>query len=604
MSYPYHHHSTGQPDQHGNSASFYGSQTPYSYQQQREDDLDMNLAYGHHNGYNNADNNVADANSDFTHEVNGNDNNNGFPQDSKENMAHPEEGNVAFASVMDILNQLNENDSCVVSEISNGETPSVPLFSSGVGLPYAPENWPNPGDKWTWRVGRRVKNSGYYNDRFLYLPKSYVHFGTPKQPFASKPSVERYIAETFPGADINAFFASFTWDIRSTEGPTSKAIKAAVVSPTVLPGPSTEGTGTQVNGEEQVNGEAPSSLGRGKRKAAVKAAANMVSPPYNLVDLEDDEGFKSTSSKKGKRKALTGDDLTSHKPRSSGRQKKPRAVPYESLPEEKATPKRRTRQLPEPTTNGAFQVLEEESQVDPVAFDKYLSSLDDMINQPDFGAIIEPTDDSYAQPDFSGHEIMQARIRLSSLLNMEDFSSLLTSKKHIELTSLALRVRKDPSLTAEQLVKLRLVEEISMYSEVYLENKQIAEQAQNFFISLAENKAKVASLKNEYSGLKKQSTQLQTEVDYSLSAVQEIDEEIAKLRSQRDRLTALIKDKNKKKSELSGLQNSVANSIPKVVEEIQMANAKTQEWELKKKNAAKREAEILEKFLCLRGFVL
>lgn len=87
---------------------------------------------------------------------------------------------------------------------------------SGEGLPYGPSNWPNPGDNWGWRVGRRVAQNGHYLDRYLYLPKR-LRFseGSARKVggFASKLSVERYIQTKFPGADIDAFFASFSWKI-------------------------------------------------------------------------------------------------------------------------------------------------------------------------------------------------------------------------------------------------------------------------------------------------------------------------------------------------------------------------------------------------------
>lgn len=86
----------------------------------------------------------------------------------------------------------------------------------GEGLPYAPENWPNPGDTWGWRVGKRVSQSGNFLDRYLYLPKHLPRCdsgGKGAFAFASKLSVERYIQTTFPGADVDAFFASFSWKI-------------------------------------------------------------------------------------------------------------------------------------------------------------------------------------------------------------------------------------------------------------------------------------------------------------------------------------------------------------------------------------------------------
>ena len=47
----------------------------------------------------------------------------------------------------------------------------------GEGLPYAPMGWPNVGDKWGWRTGRRATNLGTFKDRYLYLPE---HFQEPK----------------------------------------------------------------------------------------------------------------------------------------------------------------------------------------------------------------------------------------------------------------------------------------------------------------------------------------------------------------------------------------------------------------------------------------
>jgi uncharacterized small protein (DUF1192 family) len=591
MSYPY-HHSMGEPDQHGNSpgGNFYGGQAPYPYQQQREEYFDMNTEYGQQ-GYNAVanENDGTVANTEY---------NNSNAQDTKENVTDTGEGNAnnGFASVLDILNQLNDSD--IIPAQSDGEPPAIPPVSSGEGLPFAPENWPNPGDNWSWRVGRRVKSTGYYNDRFLYLPKSLITFSSPKQPFGSKSAVERYIVETFPGADLDAFFASFHWSIRSTLDP-----KIRVQPVHYVPDPSsaqvvTEGTGTQGNEET------PTTQGRTKRKAAVKAAANIAAPAYSQVDTRTEgvEGSISPPvSKRAKRKIAGDVPSASPKQRSSGRQIQKKDS---ETPKQKATPKRRTRQQQATPTDDVQPVEEEEPPIDPVEFDKYLSSLDDIIALPPASVeVVEEQSVPDAQTYAAEREIAKARTKLTALLNM-DFPSLFRSKKLPDLTSLASIVRKDPRLSAEQLVKLKLVEEIPTYSEVYLENRAIADEADSFFGSLEANKAKIANLKNEYSGLKEQATQLQTEVDHSKSAVKEIDEQIAMLQSQRNRLTASIKDKNKKKSDLNNSQNTTAHSIPKVVQEIQIANSKKFEWELKKENAAKREAEILERFVPLRGFCL
>ncbi|KAG9158367.1 hypothetical protein Leryth_013119 [Lithospermum erythrorhizon] len=95
----------------------------------------------------------------------------------------------------------------------------VPIGDSGDGLPYAPADWPNPGDIWRWKTGKRLKTNGYFKDRYLYPPKHLLKRDIlpRKYPFASKPSLEEYLQSMFPGADINSFFDSFSWEIPSQQ---------------------------------------------------------------------------------------------------------------------------------------------------------------------------------------------------------------------------------------------------------------------------------------------------------------------------------------------------------------------------------------------------
>ncbi|GFZ07493.1 CDPK adapter, putative [Actinidia rufa] len=108
----------------------------------------------------------------------------------------------------------------------------VSVSASGEGLPYAPVNWPNPGDKWSWKVGRRIKH-GYFRDRYLYPPIGLRKSARTRHAFASKLSVEQYIRETFPGADINAFFASFSWKIPANMSETEGCVEELTIN-TVL----------------------------------------------------------------------------------------------------------------------------------------------------------------------------------------------------------------------------------------------------------------------------------------------------------------------------------------------------------------------------------
>ncbi|KAM7257847.1 hypothetical protein ACFE04_013588 [Oxalis oulophora] len=77
----------------------------------------------------------------------------------------------------------------------------------GEGLPYAPINWPNAGDNWSWKAGRRVIQGGYFKDRYLYPPK-HLH----NRAFRSKSAVEKFIKDKYPGR-LPSFKSSFSWRI-------------------------------------------------------------------------------------------------------------------------------------------------------------------------------------------------------------------------------------------------------------------------------------------------------------------------------------------------------------------------------------------------------
>lgn len=104
----------------------------------------------------------------------------------------------------------------------------VGASQKGEGWPYAPEGWPKPGDKWFWKVGRRKHAKGYWQDRYLLLPKR-LQKGRSKVCFWSKKSVEEFIKSDFPGTDVNSFFGSFQWKVPyATATPTSLRGKIAL----------------------------------------------------------------------------------------------------------------------------------------------------------------------------------------------------------------------------------------------------------------------------------------------------------------------------------------------------------------------------------------
>ncbi|KAJ8444247.1 hypothetical protein Cgig2_024573 [Carnegiea gigantea] len=118
---------------------------------------------------------------------------------------------------------IDASNDCV-TEIRENDLLLWPVLpqESGEGLPYAPVNLPSPGDIWGWRVGRRVAASGFYLDRYLYLPPRFQKSRRKRDGFASRLSVEQYVQARFPGIDVNAFFSSFSWKIPSKQAYLSK----------------------------------------------------------------------------------------------------------------------------------------------------------------------------------------------------------------------------------------------------------------------------------------------------------------------------------------------------------------------------------------------
>ncbi|GAA0162164.1 scaffold/adaptor protein [Lithospermum erythrorhizon] len=117
---------------------------------------------------------------------------------------------------------------CPEAKLENKvEVYKVCANDSGKGLPYAPVDWPNPGDKWRWKVGRRVENNGFFRDRYLYPPTHLPKSNRKTRRFDSKLSVEQYFRSISPGADVNAFLDSFSWKIPSKQLSYNLGYKAA-----------------------------------------------------------------------------------------------------------------------------------------------------------------------------------------------------------------------------------------------------------------------------------------------------------------------------------------------------------------------------------------
>ncbi|KAJ0255224.1 hypothetical protein HA466_0100140 [Hirschfeldia incana] len=500
------------------------------------------------------------------------------------------------------------------SSFTPGETdlnqlPAIPPVSNGQGLPFAPVDFPSPGDVWTWRVGRRVNATGFHKDRFLILPERLKLKKNAPKSFASKNTLSRYLETSFPEVDVNAFFASFSWNIPALFQPPADRVDAASLFEE-----------TSKEGENVEDGKNTSRYSQRKRKQVQQTQT------YEpVVEVKPKAATPRASGRKKKEKEAattpaTKQKLSSSSSRRSTRQKQSDVVDLEEEEPGKRTRKRRGSRAAEKEEaeedapiphvyvspmNGVLAVSHSPVEINPEEFDNYLNTLDNLLSseagQESSASASLPFS---ASSPVKEYEWAEARMKLSSLLIDKDFSSLLMSDESTELAALATKLKKDPSLSAEEIVRLKLMEEIPTFSEVFQENKKVIVEADRFFSALELNKSKVASLKYEYSDLKDKLGNIQTEVDTNAEAIRQIDEQIAQLQARRTELTRCISKKEKERVDLSYGQKMVANSIPKVVQEVQAANSKKPEWEMKKENAVKREEEILNKFASLKGFYL
>ncbi|XP_042446097.1 protein OBERON 2-like isoform X2 [Zingiber officinale] len=78
-------------------------------------------------------------------------------------------------------------------EIKGNRLVPIPVAggSSGMGLPYAPEDWPCPGDLWRWKVGTRKCISGHWIDRSICAPPS-----CPKSRDSRGAEINNYISSS------------------------------------------------------------------------------------------------------------------------------------------------------------------------------------------------------------------------------------------------------------------------------------------------------------------------------------------------------------------------------------------------------------------------
>ncbi|GAY58308.1 hypothetical protein CUMW_186050 [Citrus unshiu] len=259
----------------------------------------------------------------------------------------------------------------------------VPPFYQGQGFPYAPTDWPGPGETWGWKVGRRISSCGYYTDRFLIPPRSLQKPSCPRY-FASRRSIELYILKEFPDADIDAFFASFIWRVPSTLWHSTK-VKAASLSPKKV---------------EEVKEETPVTVRR-KRKHTAAASLAKQRTRQSLrrssgVITKDTDG-KIDSCSLNNEAAILSKDMKST---SDSGDDQPGCDPIEG-------------------NNFRGKCI-------PENFDSYIDSIDDILAHPLSEACF-----AYAGTSSSSQEeeLAEAQSKLSSLLDMDFSFAVLEAKK-------------------------------------------------------------------------------------------------------------------------------------------------------------------------------
>lgn len=228
-------------------------------------------------------------------------------------------------------------------------------------------------------------------------------------------------------------------------------------------------------------------------------------------------------------------------------------------------------------------------------FDIYLDNLEDMLDIP----LTETTSSGHltnADIEF----IESCKKKLSSLLAL-DFPSLVSSNDVAEVATLALQIREDPNLTVDQLFKLKLVEQVPLAGEAFLEAKGSIEEVDKLMAELMTKKLKIPSLKKKYNDLKEKLSSREAEMDISALSITEIDDQIRQLEAKRNRISSVLETMEKDKHKISSELSNITNSISSLVHEIQCGISQKSKWDLKKANNVRLVAEIQEKFLTLRG---
>lgn len=479
------------------------------------------------------------------------------------------------------MNSDNSAPASVTSKEKCFHLRPVSPLSSGEGLPYAPIDWPCPGNTWSWKVGKRVSKNGYHQDRYLYLPSRLLKPGCWKHGLLGKPEVERYIQKEFPGQDVDAFFATFNWPI-----PAETKYWPKVTKKTPDEGCEKEKvTQTFQRKRKQIRTPVSTICRKRTRQSFKRLSQSTTNDEFITIDLTEETETSNSTTRDSSTSNSESDQVSSiDNSISSG---------HSSID---------TCRLPVVSEDSVINARQDPTtKLIPKDFDAYMNSLDDILAKSLNQDLSSPhvTNNSHAVEN----EMAESQTKLTSLLAL-DFPLLVSTTNFAELTNLSIKLQKDPRLTVDQLLKLKLIEEIPMIGNNFLKTTQIIVDADDFFADLEANTAKIPSLRKNYNESKEKAYMLQAEIDSSSSTIQEIDDQISQLQSRRTEFVDAVKIKVELKNQLIYAQKNVVDTLANIVQKVQLGYSKKQEWEQKKVNAVKLVAEVRARYAPLIGFSL
>ncbi|KAK1377249.1 hypothetical protein POM88_033442 [Heracleum sosnowskyi] len=438
---------------------------------------------------------------------------------------------------------------------------------SGVGLPYAPEDWPNPGDVWTWKLGKRISPDGFYRDRCLFLPPR-LHQKGKRKYFDSKKSIITFLSSKFPETNIDAFFESFTWKVPVSE-------KAQVT-----PRP------RKVHPRSKSDRIGETAFTRRSWTLVTSKASSRKRLRYSPIEVKDIVDLSSWSN------GIRSCELTGYNSKSATGSKNIQASSSQNTGSQSSK---------DGTCCHILRVIPSTSI--PNDSDMLIDSADNLLSQSlPKSSVAVPVNDQSAT---SQEKMFEAQIKLL-LLFATDIPVMHSSIKLPEILHLWSLLKTDPNISATRygILKLKLIDEIPLAWKEFQENKKISEAAGKLSEDLESNIVQATTLVNEYNESKGYEYILHKELDSISRDIEKIDEQISALQSRRDELASAADVKKKAVAMLISKQKKAAECLSKVVREVEMGKKRRQEWELKKKMSEEQKAKILSKFDPLGDFCL